>query len=330
VGFCAAVYVLWFDYSGGHVGAGGSDFDQLWFAARHAWNHQNPYPLIGPGKAFDWRWPFVYPLTTAIAVLPIAWLPLLPARMIFAGVSAGTLTFALLRQGTAVLPVLASAAVLDAVRAAQISPLLTAGVVLTGAAVALSFKPHIGLLLLVASPRPRAMAVAALSTVLCIAIAFWFVPTWPSSWLEALQDTGHFRAPVLVLGGPLLLLAAVRWRRLDARVLLACALVPHTPAIYDVVPLALLARGFRESMAFALLTYIALFAQVQLVTGLPPADASTMAARILNLTIYLPALLAVLLRPNEGVDEDDGVLSRWTARARRVDVAPEHSLSAAP
>jgi len=66
--------------------------------------------------------------------------------------------------------------------------------------------------------------------------------------------------------------------------------------------LGLLARNLREGVGFAVLTYIALLAQDSLVKGLAPGDAATIAARILNLTVYLPGLLVVLSRPNVSVD----------------------------
>ena len=296
-GILAAAYVLWFDYSTKQFGPGGSDFDQLWFAARAVWQGRDPYALIGPGREFAWSWPLVYPLSTVVAMLPFAALPLLAARVLFASLSAFVLAFAISRRGAAVLPVLASAAALDAVRASQLSPLLTAGVLLTGASAAFALKPHTGLALLAASPRRRAVQVAAISGTALVAIAFLMQPGWLTAWRGALGSATHMRVPMFSLGGPFLLLALLRWRHLDARVLLACAIVPHTPIVYDVLPLALIPRTFRESLAFALLTYAALFAQDAWVTGAPPAEAATLAARILNICVYLPALVVVLSRP---------------------------------
>ena len=296
-GLLAAAYVLWFDYSTKQFGAGGSDFDQLWFAARAVWHGRDPYALIGPGKEFAWSWPLVYPLSTVVAMLPFAALPLLAARVLFASLSAFVLAFAISRRGAAVLPVLASAAALDAVRAAQLSPLLTAGVLLTGASAAFALKPHTGLVLLAASPRRKAVEVAAVSSAVLVAIAFLLQPGWLTAWRGALGSATHMRIPLLSFGGPFLLLALLRWRRLDARVLLACAIVPHTPIVYDVLPLALVPRTFRESLLFSLLTYVALFAQDAWVTGASPREAATLAARILNICVYLPALVAVLSRP---------------------------------
>jgi hypothetical protein len=298
-GILAAVFILFVDFRSEEFGPGGSDFDQLWFAARALWRGADPYALIGPGRPFDWRWPFVYPLSTAVAFLPFAILPVLAARVAFTSLSAAVLAFALSRRGRGVLVVLLSASMLDAVRTAQLSPLLTAAVLLTGVSFAFPLKPHTGLALLAAGARPRAIAIATVTGVLLAAIAFSAQPDWVSHWLRALRATIHFRAPVFAVGGPLLLLAVLRWRRLDARVLLACVCVPHTPTVYDVLPLALAVRTFREGLVFALLTHAALFAQLAWVST-EPNGAPSRAANILNVAIYLPVLVAVLLRPNEG------------------------------
>jgi hypothetical protein len=294
----AAAYVLYFDFSTKQFGPGGSDFDQLWFAARSVWRGTNPYDVIGPGRQFNWSWPLLYPLPTVMAVLPIAWLPLLAARVSFAALSVGVLAFALSRRGPGRLAILGSAAVVDAARAGQFSLLLTAAVMLSWLAFVFPLKPPLGIALLAASPRRRSLLVALAGGTLLAIAAFIAQPGWMVSWLGELRTTSHMRAPSLEFGGPLLLLALFRWRRLDARVLLACACVPHTPSLYDVVPVGLVARDFRESLVYALLTHAALFSQQLLVTGLPPAAAATMAARILNVTVYLPALLAILSRPN--------------------------------
>jgi hypothetical protein len=299
-GVVAAAYLLFADYRNDLFGPGGSDFDQLWFAARALWRGADPYVLIGPGKPFDWRWPFVYPLSTAVAFVPLAILPVLVARVVFTSVSAALLAFALSRRGRGVLVVLLSASMMDAVRTAQLSPLLTAAVLLAGLSFAFPLKPHTGLALLAAAPRPRAITTAVVTSVLLVAVAFFVQPNWVSQWMRAVRMAVHFRAPVFAVGGPLLLLAILRWRRLDARVLLACVCVPHTPTVYDVLPLALAVRTFREGLVFALLTHAALFAQLAHVTTEPNGAAPSQAANILNVVVYLPVLVAILLRPNEG------------------------------
>ena len=299
VALVAGAYVLWFDAITHQYGQGGSDFDQLWFAARVLVHGGNPYEAIGPGRAFEWGWPLLYPLPTVIAVVPFAALPVLAARIAFASLSAGLLAFALTERGGGLLVVFLSAAVADAVRAGQLSVLMTAALTVNALAFVFVLKPPLGPALLAATPRRRALVVAIAAGLALTAAAFVLRPGWFGDWFNALRGAGHFRAPVLTLGGPLLLLAALRWRRSDARVLLACALVPHTPVVYDVVPLVSLVRNLREGLAFAVLTYAATFAQVSLLANLPPDAAATRAAQILNLAIYLPALGLVLTRPNQ-------------------------------
>jgi hypothetical protein len=299
VALIAAAYVLWFDTLTHQYGPGGSDFDQLWFAARVLIRGGNPYEAIGPGRAFEWGWPLLYPLPTVVAVVPFAGLPVLAARITFAGLSAGLLAFALSKRGLAPLIVFLSAALVDAVRAGQLSVLMTAALTVNALAFAFVLKPPFGLALLAATPRRRAIVIAAGAGSALTGVAFALQPGWLLDWMHAVRAAGHVRAPVLALGGPLLLLALLRWRRTDARVLLACACVPHTPLVYDVVPLAILVSNLREGVAFAVLTYIALIMQDSMVANMPPDAAATLAARILNLAVYLPALGLVLSRPNE-------------------------------
>jgi len=298
VAVAASAYVLWFDTITHQYGPGGSDFDQLWFAARVLIRRGDPYQAIGPGRPFEWGWPLLYPLPTVVAALPFAVLPLLVARIVFAGISAGALAFALSKHGVTLLVVFLSAAVADAVRAGQLSMLMTAALMIDALAFAFVLKPPFGLTLLAATPRRRAIVIAVAAGIVLTGAAFALQPTWLTEWLRAIRGAGHVRTPVLTLGGPLLLLALFRWRRPDARILLACVCVPHTPVVYDLVPLVSLVRNLREGLAFAALTYAANIAQVLFLANLPPDAAATRAARILNLAVYLPALALVLSRPN--------------------------------
>jgi hypothetical protein len=309
----SGAYVAWFAFDTKQTGLGGSDFDQLWFAARALLNGRDPYALIGPGKEFEWQWPLAYPLSTVVAATPFALLPLLVARIVVAALSAGLFTFAISARGVGVLSVLGSAAMLDSVRAVQLSPLLAASVLLVGVTPAAVLKPNIGFALLAASPRRGALVATGLTSMVLVVVAFLAQPAWLSRWRDALASLAHLRIPALSFGGPFLLLALLRWRRLDARVLLACAVVPHTPSAYDVLPLALVARNRREGLAFALLTYVALTLQIVWMSPAPAADRPSLGALILNICVYLPALAAVLARPNESEsDAADGLLGRWT------------------
>ena len=301
VAVVAAAFVLWFGWSTDQLRPGGSDLDQLWFAARAVRAGRDPYALIGPGRPFEWGWPLLYPLPGVVALAPLALLPVVVARMAFVALGAGLLAWALTRDGWDRLPLLAGAAMLDAVRGAQVAPLLAAAVLLPGWQWLAIAKPTLGLAVVAATPSRRGLRAAVAGAALLTATAWLVQPGWIGAWWAGLATARHLRIPVLGAGGPLLLLALARWRRPEARLLLAWACVPHTPVLYDVVPLGLTATTRREALALALLSHAALVLQDAVVQGLDPVASASVAAAILNALVYLPALVLVLRRPNDGV-----------------------------
>ncbi|HET9799734.1 MAG TPA: hypothetical protein VFP90_17175, partial [Gemmatimonadaceae bacterium] len=42
------------------------DIEQFWFAARTLLHGGEPYAAIGPGRAFQYPWPLVYPLPASV------------------------------------------------------------------------------------------------------------------------------------------------------------------------------------------------------------------------------------------------------------------------
>ncbi len=287
----SAAFVVW----NHHLLGDGSDFDHLWFAGRVLLTGQEPYDAIGPGRAFDFQWPLLYPMPAVLLATPFSVLSVFAASTLFSTVSMGLLTYHLTRTGYSRLPILLSASVLDALRAAQMSPLLAATWLSPALFWMVAVKPNIGLAFCAATDSRRALTIAAMGGGALVAISFIVNPDWVRHWLFAIKATGHMILPIRAAGGFLLLLALFRWRRLDARLLLAYAMVPHTPVVYDVLPLGLIARTFRESLGFTVLTCTAMLAQVKYVGTSAP-----LAAGILNGLIYLPCLVAILQRPNEG------------------------------
>lgn len=281
-----------------------TDFDQLWVAARGLVSGRNPYLLVGPGREFYWEWPLYYPLPAAIAVLPLTPLPVPAARVVFAATSGGVLAYALARTGFGRFPLFLSASFLIATWRTQWSPLLTAAIFIPAIGAFLVAKPNLGLGVLAALDGRRALLTALAGMAVITVISFVWFPTWPTHWRLAIERSPHIRAPVTQIGGPLLLLAALRWRRRDARLLAVLSCVPHTPSLYDLLPLFVIARSRRESMLLALLSH-ALFAAV--VTLGPFASFDLYAATLGRLAIplmYVPALILVLRRPNVSDDSD--------------------------
>lgn len=286
-----------------------SDWDQVWHGSRAILAGVDPYTVVGRGMAFDYGFPLYYPLPSLVAMLPLALLPLPAARLVFVGLSAGLLTYAVMRDGVHRLWILASGSFFAAVASVQWSPLLTAAFLLPWLAPVVVMKPNIGAALTAATPERRFYAAGLIGGGGVVLLSFALDPQWVSRWLGALQGAPHFTPPVLLWGGPIILVALSRWRRPEARLLLAMACVPHTTVAYEALPLLLVAKNWRESILLAALSLGVLISQFVLDTRIymdaPGATAAfenwvrtvgTLSVALL----YLPATIMVLRRPNEG------------------------------
>ncbi|HUQ19762.1 MAG TPA: hypothetical protein VM099_09135, partial [Gemmatimonadaceae bacterium] len=90
-----------------------SDFGMLWFGARALFHGLSPYPLIGPGKEFDYMWPLIYPLPAVVSVMPLAVFTERVAATLFVFVSSALLSFGLTRDGWYRMPLFISEAFLS-------------------------------------------------------------------------------------------------------------------------------------------------------------------------------------------------------------------------
>ncbi len=284
-----------------HEPAWSTDFDQLWHAARALVAGGNPYDVVGPGKAFQWDWPLYYPLPAVVLAAPFAWMPVALARVAFSTISGAVLGYALGPRLRTHWPLLLSAAYLIATSRTQWAPLVLATLWLPWAGVAIAAKPNVGLAVLTAlRGRHLVNAIAAAAAITLLATGIH--PQWISEWRASIADAPHIVAPLFMPWGFLLALAALRWRRADARLLLGLALLPHTPSLYDLVPLFFLARTLRESLVLAVLTHVLFFGFIAF-SGGPTFDTYAAAlGRASVLVVYLPALAAVLSRPNVEVE----------------------------
>jgi hypothetical protein len=234
-----------------------SDLRQVLVAAR-AWMHgNNPYEAV---KAWgEWPFPLLYPFTTVIVATPLAVLPVWAAEALFVACGAALLGWGLTRdpQGSPRLLVFASAPFIHAVVLSQWSPLLVGAALAPWAGFVLMCKPNIGLALFAAFPR---MA-AAISATALLVTSFLLWPEWVAHWRLALASAPNSISVVSLPGGVLLLLAALRWRHPDGRLLLVMSIVPQTTLPYEAVPLFLIPRTWTEAWilwsgtAIALLGY---------------------------------------------------------------------------
>ena len=268
------------------------DFDQAWFAAHAMIARRDPYQLIGPGRAFDWGWPFYYPLTAAVVVLPIAWMPMLAARLIFVGAGAFVFSYAITRDGWAKTPAVLSAPFLVAVSAAQWSPLLIGVSTIPVLAWVLSAKPNFAIPLL--GWRLSMIMPAVIGGAIVCAVSLAFEPHWPMSWLQVIRTAQPGTKLALTVTGPLLLLAATRLTAPEGRLILLLAVIPQTLTAYGALPLFLIPKTFRESVVLAVLSAIPIALQVYSDDSAHYAPWLLRAAYVLIL--YVPALVMVLRR----------------------------------
>lgn len=318
IGCVAALYAKAMSY---RIPGFRGDLEQALFGARMMWAHRDPYPLVGPGRTFDLPWRLLYPAPSFVLVSPVAWLPDADARTVFVGVSVGLLAYVATRRSYRWLLLFASDAMLTACRTAQWAPLLTGAVFTPFLAPVLAAKPNIGLAVAAGFRSDRYWRWAAAGGAALLLVSFILLPGWFPAWRAmTAEGTGYMRPPVLETGGIFVLLAALRWRRPEARLLLAMALVPHTPSVYDLLPLLTVAGSGVELALLVALTHA-----LRWLLPVPPPGTGVGAAadfaawaRIVSRwsipTLYLPALAMVMRRPNEGY------VPTWrTLRRRRGD-----------
>jgi hypothetical protein len=271
-----------------------SDFELVWAGGRALLSGADPYAVVPSATT---GYPLYYPLTAVVLGVPFAALPLDWARILWALLSGAAFAWAALRYGRGLPAALLSANFLNAIIQGQWSPLLIAAAIVPPLSWLLAAKPSIGAALFAAFPSRRAV----IAGLVLVAISLAISPAWPVRWAESIRATVHV-SPVRSPGGVILLLALVRWRRPEARLLAVLACVPQIIGLYDTLPLFLIPRTRWQGYALAGLSYIAAFGQVAAVPRTPGMPLETMlAARwpFIFFCLYLPALIMVLLPRRE-------------------------------
>lgn len=311
------VFCLWQMARG--TGGRPADFDVVWHGARVLLSGHNPYAVICHGCEIEWTDHLYYPATALVAVAPLTALPLPIARMVWVGGAAALLCFGLTRVGWHRLPLFLSAPFFNAAGGGQWSVLLTAAVLYPSLSMLAAMKPTLGTAVFVAAPKQRQQLVAIAGGVAILLVSLAVRPAWPVEWLSVIGDAPHYSQPImhLAVGGPLVLLALLRWRRPEARLLLALACVPQSTIVYEGLYFLLFPRTLRGVTAMAIASYGALWLQDRI----SDASADTVSLQwavgnVLVLFFYLPALVMVLRRPNAG--EVPAWLEALVQRAARV------------
>jgi hypothetical protein len=236
-------------------------------------------------------------------------MPVVAARAVFSATSGAALGWALADGPVWRRAVFVSGAWMFAVIAGQWAPLFLAATFLPQLAWAAVAKPTSGLAAVAGTSRWRRLGPAAVAGASLVAISLAVMPSWPLAWWRATQSASHVRPLVSSALGLPLLAAGARWRRPEARLLLAIALLPQNPGIYETVLLFAIPKNGFQAAYFVLASWaVAILAPAASSFGDFAQFADAMRS-ILLLTMYLPALAMVLVRSNEGD------LPAWLERA---------------
>jgi len=261
-----------------------SDFDLLYNAAAHLIRGENPYPIATH-----------YPLPAVLLAVPFTVLPLGAARPIFDVLVGWAFVYAIWRyRGTFAILAVLSGAYLFAMLNGQTTPLMVAASLIPALGFLLAVKPNTSAALWIA--RPSRIAVLGVSAFLVLSILV--LPSWPRDWWMALQqDNTDLVPPVLRPFGLVLLLAALRWRSPEGRLLLAIAFIPQNTLPHELVPLALIPANLLEMGIYVAGSWIAVAVAadgMHLSHSLTEWTATSWPATLC--AVYLP-MLYLVLRP---------------------------------
>jgi hypothetical protein len=213
-----------------HFQQGAADFGWAIRGARYLLARQNPYdtPLEQ------------YPMTAALFGLPFVRMRLEVAAGIFWGLSSALLAFGLTRHGYHRLLVFLAYPYWAGILTVQWSPLIAASAFFPLLLPATMAKPQVGL--------PVALThLSRRGVVACLVfglVSLILMPRWPWLWVRQLGNYQHF-IPLLVIPGPLLLLALWCYRDRDAWVLLLASIMPQR-WFFDSFILWLIPKSRRE------------------------------------------------------------------------------------
>jgi hypothetical protein len=267
-----------------------TDFDLLYHSAVTLTDGTNPYRST-PSHL---KYPLFYPLPAVLVAVPFTALPITLARPVFDIAVGWIFAYGLWRQAPYALLAVLSGAYIFAMRAGQTTPLVVAASLIPVLGFLLTVKPNTGLACWIARPsRP-----AVIGGLVLFALTLVLVPSWPLDWWASIQQqSGHIRSPILRPFGWVLLLAALRWRSSEGRLLLALAIIPQNTLPHELLPLVLIPRNAVEMAVFGVGSWIAVaFTSVgqEHATSLPGLVTSVWP--VLLLSVYLPALFMVLRR----------------------------------
>lgn len=274
-----------------------TDWHVFWTAGHAVVTGNDPYAAVRALQT-TFRYPLFYPGPALLLLAPFGLLPSQVAWLVWGAVTGGLFGLAAGRQGRGLWVGALSACFAEAVTFGQWVPLLIAAAILPWLSGALVVKPSIGAALWLWRPN-RSAVMGGMALLL---LSLLVVPGWPADWIAALRQTNHV-PPILKPWGWLLLLAAIRWRTAEGRLLLALACFPQTTSLYESLPLFLVCRQRWDAYLLAVLSHVAAFFQHQFYSAPGQVLETVIANRwpVFLVTLWLPALIMVL-RPARSPD----------------------------
>jgi hypothetical protein len=210
------------------------------------------------------------------------------AAALFWGLSSALLAFGLTRHGYTRLLIFLAYPYWAGIFTVQWSVLIAASALFPLLLPFTMAKPQVGLPVFLTRLSWRGLVACLVIALLTLAV----LPNWPWLWLRQAGNYEHF-IPLLVLPGPLLVLAIFRYRERDAWLLLLAALMPQR-WFFDSFTLWLIPQTRRQIVWTAFFSW---GAGIWRWYHMPHSFAEV--GRWTVLCIYLPMLVVVLFRRTE-------------------------------
>lgn len=284
VGAAAGCFCFLFQRS---LHRGAADFVWALHLAQRVLAHQNPYDT--PYEQ--------YPVTAGIFAFPFLRFTPEAAGAIFYGLSSAALALGLTKHGYSRLLIFLAYPYWIGLLTVQWSTAITAGAFFPLLLPLTMAKPQVGLPVFLTRFSRRGFWACAVIAALSLIV----VPSWPRLWIGQMQYYQHFFA-ILVLPGPLILLALLRYRDRDAWLLLLSSLMPQR-WFFDSFILWLIPRTKRQILITVIFSWCA-----GLWRSYHPPTSFVEVGRWIVLSTYLPMLLIVLLRePRARFESGEGM-----------------------
>lgn len=275
-----------------------SDFGAVWQGARVLLDGGNPYALIGPGREIEMPWPTRYPAPAFVAAAPLTLIPLHSASTLFTFVSTALLVFGATAGSWHRLAAFPSIAFFTSAQLAQWSILFSAALFVPFLCILAVVKPPTSLPVLAAARDRHSVKLALAGAIVLLSVSFMLFPQWPAAWLEVVEASDNFSIPITRFGGPAILLVALRWRRPEAWLILVAACTPQVAHPYNSLILLFVAATYREACVLSLVSSVAWLGTAMFIQGQGSVGMRAELWGTLIAFCYLPAVIAVLRRPN--------------------------------